>query len=450
MAKSKIDVSVYKYNDNGSQESCIGTATYKGSGNPAAQADMVGMLPTGDVKVFPFYHGGMKIRRVLVANMLYQDGEQKPCTLKIYDPGQDAGTDPSSWRLVADLDTVTVNGVKALNISKVDYIEFGSGTLGLMDYNRSTVFTISINNLGQQNEKYTVTGNFYEFKPPSGPQGKTVEGHGVDLVRPINGSPNFCAVFSSGYDQYSPNGKYYNSTVVELSAGMEELRRVGPDYHDTEPGYREDWPVPNVLSMQYYEAGNRLLLTGLGGYQYSDGKWNKESSIQSIDLSNTGALAVQTHLIAAQDASASEDDQLDFRALAFSKDGSQAFVLTGKYNENWNMDYRLYNTGGIETILSFEKEMIGIMGSITRDVTPGYCWGLLPTEIEDKIWFAKGNEVTIVDGDGTPTANLLPVKFGLENGDINQVTLEYNDGAVAAMPMAPVPAAVLAKLRKQK
>lgn len=278
------------------------------------------------------------------------------------------------------------------------------------------------------------------------------EAHGVDLVL---GTDKIFTLWISGENLTAGDSttSYLNSTVVATDMDFGNPSHVGPMGNDS--GGSGTLPGKNAFSIQPYSytSGSTtykfLLLTAVGGAQHHDSSWNPDSCIQKVDVDT---LTVSNLLIADTSGGTHTDDQFDFRALAFASTGTptsdQAFILTGKYDSTWTMNWRLYrtllshiiNAGGIlmSTLTSGAHPSAVVT---TGNALPGYLWALLYSSSYNKVWFARGNDLAIYQGTTSSigivgNASTITELSSLgSTASLNAVTIYNPEEALEARPL---------------
>ncbi|SDE70013.1 hypothetical protein [Sporomusa acidovorans] len=253
---------------------------------------------------------------------------------------------------------------------------------------------------------------------------------------------NVYTLYISGTNLTSgpPNASYLNSTVVKTDLTFGSATYKGPHGSTTSPGTGEVWPAENAFSIQPY--GTNLLLVAVGGPQHYDSSWNPNSRIQKVVLSD---LTVTNLLRAATTAEGSSkpNDCYDFRALTFSSDGSQAYLLTGKYNSSYVMNWRLYSTD-VATILGASNALVstlvaseGITFITNADNLTGYLWALLYSENTETTWFSQGNQLAIFNADGQVgnAAGITSLSTLGSSASLNAVTIYNPEEAPTGRPL---------------
>lgn len=393
---SKVAYGTYSYSVNPARGD-IGTASFNGT-SITAHAGVVTTYNSGAANIGPdpkpfYFKNSAGADRVLVASLSWSGGVANTHYL-IYQANAD-NTSPYTWGSpVYGPQTWTVGSTAITNPYK-----FVTKTVGGVcyiygiDYDNKTVFRIS-----SSGDTYTLdTAHSFTFTPPTGKSS-----YGVDLQ--IVGDYVY-ALFISGTNLMGTSASYVKSTLVRLNTSLASPTYKGPHGSTTTPGSGEIWPAENAFSIQAY--GSYLYLVAVGGMQHytTPITWNPESRLQRIAISN---LTVTDVLRAATTAEAStkQNDCFDFRALTFSSDGSQAFILTGAYNASYTMSWRLYVTD-MDTLASTSNALVSSLVA-TKDVRDvanastlgGYLWALLFSESTQKTWFARGNDLAIYSSSG--------------------------------------------------
>jgi hypothetical protein len=80
----------------------------------------------------------------------------------------------------------------------------------------------------------------------------------------------------------------------------------------------------------------------------------------------------------------------EFRDIGFDNSG-KAYVFAGTFNTNWNMDGLLFSTTNFSALTTID--------TVTN--VSGYFWSAQHTPDNDRVWFARGNEVYVYDATNT-------------------------------------------------
>lgn len=436
---SIVAVSAYDYSTVPTGLGDVSVARYAGGTSGAVIETKVGVVTQytdggtivrlpGDTKVFHFRRDSTDY--VLVAATKWV-GQSPTCKYLIF-TGTVPATIPSGYNWgtpVYGPATWSLGGTSLANLYKIQAATI-SGTFYLygIDYDAATAFR-----LAASGSTYNLdTTHYFTFSKPTTAQ----EGHGVDLQ--LDGS-NVYMLFISGTNlMIVPGASYLNSTVVKTDLIFGSPAYKGPHGTTTSPAPGELWPAENAFSIQPY--GTNLLLVAVGGPQHYDGTWNPNSHIQKVALSD---LTVTNLLKAAANSSDPPTDQFDFRALTFSSDGSQAYILTGKYGLGYVMSWRLYATS-VATILGAGDVLVNSLVT-SEDITfvtkadnlIGYLWALLYSENTGTTWFSQGNQLAIFNADGQVgnAATIASLTTLSSNAYLNGITIYNPEAAPAGIPL---------------
>lgn len=444
---SKIAQATYSYSYSPARGQ-VGTSTYSGGTSGDVIASRIGVVTSyidpstsatvylsGDTKVFYFKEGSDN--KALVAATQWSGGTPT-CMYMIFDADQDeVGPNynwgsplygPTTWTLGS---TVLANlyKIQGATISSTFYL-YG------IDYDAGMAFR-----LARSGSTYALDTTYYfTFTKPT----TAGEGRGVDLYLDIHEEPDPSYVYMlyiSGTNLTSgpPSASYLKSTVVKTTMTFGSPTYKGPHGSVLTPGEDEVWPAENAFSIQPY--GTNFLLTAVGGPQHYDDSWNPNSRIQSVAFSD---LEVNDLLAAAADSGDPSTDQFDFRALAFATTGTpandQVFILTGKYNSSYYLNWQLYRTT-MDELLGGGGGLISNISTVSTadDTIPGYFWALLYSASYNKVWFAQGNQLTVYQYTASPASVNRA-------GDVEEITdlSDLNDASLNSITIyggeeAPAP-----------
>lgn len=440
---SKIAQSTYSYSYSPARGQ-VGTSTYSGGTSGDVIASRIGVVTSyidpstsatvylsGDTKVFYFKEGSDN--KALVAVTQWSGGTPT-CQYLIFNADQDEVGPGYNWGSpLYGPTTWTISSTTLANLYKIQGATISS-TFYLygIDYDAGMAFR-----LYRSGATYALdTTNYFTFTKPT----TAGEGRGVDLQ--IDGS-NVYMLFISGTNLTSgpPSASYLNSTVVKTNMTFGSPTYKGPHGSVLTPGEDELWPAENAFSIQPY--GSNFLLTAVGGPQHYDDSWNPNSRIQSVAFSD---LEVNDLLRAAAVGEPNvANDQFDFRALAFANSGTPAnddvFILTGKYNSSYVMNWRLYHTT-MDKVLAATGVRINALSPAptvtSANNIPGYLWALLYSASYDKVWFAQGNQLAIYQYTASPASvnrvgdvEAIGSLSNLTDASLNSITIYGGEEAPA-------------------
>ncbi|MBG6116599.1 MULTISPECIES: hypothetical protein [unclassified Sphingobium] len=164
---------------------------------------------------------------------------------------------------------------------------------------------------------------------------------------------------------------YANSVLVRFSITGGSSITVAPnDYNN---GFEKN-------SFQMAVSGSELFVAAIGGVQSNTG-YNTNSKIQKVTYgaSPLSGAPVTTVL------SASASYPYEFRGISFK--GSTAFILAGRYDASWNLMGDLRSTTNFTTFTTIDS----FSGSL------GYYWAAQYTTDNDRLWYARGNEIRVIN-----------------------------------------------------
>lgn len=441
---SKVMYGTYTYT--GTPRGDVGTATYPNPSPPPAILVHKGVRTTytnaggspfigSDPKPL-YFENGAGLNRAAVASISWASGVAV-CNWLVYEADAD-NTTPFVWNnpvagpVVLTDGTVSVTNPYALKTRRINATTVD---IYCIDYDNRLVFRVRSN--GPNGDTYTPQTGYYQFPALTVGSNQT---YGVDLD--IIGDYVY-AVFNSGTNLTAgaPSANYLNSTIVQLDLALSSppVAVNGPYGSSTSGGAAQ-----NAFSIQAYNDGtdDHLILTAVGGPQLDQAyppnypfNWNPGSRIQRVDPST---LAVTDLLVAAPNNTDpdNETDRFDFRALTFSADGNDAYILTGKFTAGFAaFSYRLYQTD-LSTVLGAGGALISSIVPIPVQATTdgGYLWGLLYSESNANTWFVRGEDLAIYNSGGqvaaATLADLTTFTGGSDFPGLNFVTI-YEDEVAA-------------------
>ncbi|MBN2753195.1 MAG: hypothetical protein JXQ84_10855, partial [Rhodospirillaceae bacterium] len=255
-----------------------------------------------------------------------------------------------------------------------------------MDYDNARVVEIDPSNGYAQspNVSYTLDSNLV----PSGYVG-------VGQALMVIGSTLY-GLFSCVDDPSSYNPTYTNSILVKFS--VTGGSSIGLSSYNA--GLQK-----NAFAMDVYNTD--IYVVSIGGAQGSGGTPNGDSRIQKIDY--TGALGSATVYDVM---SPSAENPYEFRDISFK--GSTAYIMMGTYNTdqsgNWVMNGKLVSTTNFSTLTTID----------TISAVKAYFWSAQYTSVNDRIWYARGNEIWLYTAADTSAHTTLTLSVGslLSNNEL--------------------------------
>jgi hypothetical protein len=247
-----------------------------------------------------------------------------------------------------------------------------------LDYDNGRVVEIN------PNSGYTQTGSFYTV-PSVVQSGVTYYPHGVAL---LNISGSLYGLFAFANSSFTT---YTNSKLIKFTIVGGKSINVGVN------NFNSNF-AQNAFAMSM--SGSELYVASIGGYQGTG--YNTTSSIQSIAYGSTLRTATVSTVM-------SPSSTYPYNFLDISFDGSTAFVLMGAYNASYNITGVLLKTTNFTTFTT--------LNGFTN--IPYYYWSAQYTSDNNRLWFARGNEIWVYDAarTGTPVAELTLTAGSLLSDD---------------------------------
>jgi len=332
MANTITSYSVYYYDASGTGHGMAGRITDTGSSIAAWPNLNTGL--NGDPKVEGLVDnaGGLRI-----AVTDYVGGSARPVT--IYNALTAGAVATPSWSSVENLYTLAKVG----------------SYLYAMDYDNARVVEINATTYAQTGVSYTLPASLT-------PAGYTA--HGQALLE-IGGTLYGLFTFvDSGWTNYAA------SLLVRftLSGGSS----ISVAATDANAGFAR-----NAFSMAV--NGNDLYVCAIGGSQVA-GSYNAASRLQKIDRTAANlSTATVTDVL-----SPSATLPYEFRDISFK--GGTAYLLVGAFNSSWQMAGKLLSTTNFSTFTTINDFSTG---------AAGYFWSAQYTADNDRIWFARGNQILV-------------------------------------------------------
>lgn len=310
----------------------VGTITSSGTVNSTALASPGTLTGAPAVHWFSDASGNS---RVLVFKYLYPT-DPSPSVV-IYNPA----TTP--WTQVATADWTGITNLYGIATS--------GSYLYAIDYDNAKIVKVNMTN-----NAYSLAAT-YTYPGTTG-----YEKHGMAIA--AVGSYVY-GLFMEADNPNATNPTYLASKVVKLNK-------------DTLASVSTAQVGKNAFALKYYN--NNLYVPCIGGKQQNGSYNSGQSQLNVVNLAN---MTVTTPF------TAGTAIPYDFRDITLSSTGN-AYILVGKYNTDWTMNWRVYNT----TATNIASGNIGAIKE-SNTSTAGYFWALHYENAADRLWFAKGNQVDL-------------------------------------------------------
>lgn len=323
----------------------------------------------GDPKVEGFADAGGALR---IATTAYVEGCPQPVSVyNAVTPTAPPGPASVTWSSVDNLYSL---------------VKFGS-YLYAIDYDNARVVEIDAGTYAQTGVSYTLASAFI----PSG-----YEAHGQALIV-IGGALYGLFTFAN-----SAWTAYADSLLVRFTVSGGSSISVGAtDYNAN--------LARNAFSLAV--KGSDLYVAAIGGSQGSSGTPNPASCLQKIAYAASPLnAAVVTDVM-----SPSVAYPYEFRDISFK--GARAFILMGTYNSSWQLAGKLVSTTDFLTFTTANDFSGG---------AAGYFWSAQYTADNDRLWFARGNQVLVYNA----TTEALVATLSVTPGSLissGQLYTDIND-----------------------
>lgn len=144
-------------------------------------------------------------------------------------------------------------------------------------------------------------------------------------------------------------------------------------------------------------SGSDLYIAAIGGSQGSSGTPNPASRLQKITYTAANlSTATITDVM-----SPSTTFPYEFRDISFN--GSTAYILMGTYNSSWQLAGKLVSTTDFSTFTTVNDFSAG---------AAGYFWSAQYTADNNRIWFARGNQIMVYNASSISTPTTLTLTAG--------------------------------------
>lgn len=156
-------------------------------------------------------------------------------------------------------------------------------------------------------------------------------------------------------------------------------------------------------------SGSDLYIAGLGGAQVGqDNQYNADSRLQKIAYGATDLTAETVYDVLQPNSG----NPYEIRDISF--DGNTAYVLWDTYNSSWTLVGKLEKTSDFINFTLVDGFTSG---------APGYFWAAQYTPENDRIWFAKGNEILVYDVGNLSTP---PIELTITEGSLIETGDTYD------------------------
>jgi hypothetical protein len=259
-----------------------------------------------------------------------------------------------------DLQT-TISGGWSDVVNFYDMATIGN-YLYALDYDNARVVEINPNN------GYAQTGNTYTVAPVV-ESGITYYPHGVAL---LNVSGALYGLFSFANSTFTT---YISSELLKFTiVGGSSITVGANNYNNT---FAE-----NAFAMSV--SGTKIYVASVGGYQGIG--YNAASGVQSIVYSGTLHSATVSTVM-------SPSSTYPYNVLDVSFNGTTAYVLMGAYNSAYDLSGVLLKTTNFTNFV-----VIDHFSSM-----PYYDWAAQYTSDNNRLWYARGNQIWVYDAATTTT-----------------------------------------------
>jgi hypothetical protein len=264
--------------------------------------------------------------RVALSNYTYTLGNPGTSQFWFYDPtgagwllksGPTSFNPPFNPYALANID---FGGNHYLVVADYDSASNNGGTLCLLSMSSADVYA-TVTALSIPNKTVTVDETTY-----------TYQAHVQDIY--VDDNRIFVLVIYSNIDStVPPSLTYINSEVREYELALQGVNIVFSQVGD---------PVEigkNAVSLVPYADGNDkyLFIPAIGGMQSNGSNNGADSGLYVIDVTSDMEEAQQAYI------GGTYPTLHDFHGIAISTNGT-AYILTGDYDVNYNMDWFLYQT----------------------------------------------------------------------------------------------------------
>ena len=307
----------------------------------------------GDPKVEGFVNGSDL--RIAVTQYDYINEPPVAQPVKVYNAETATSVASTTWNSVKNLYTLAKLG----------------SYLYAIDYDNALVAQIDASTYAETGKTFSLAGSGVPIPPGFKPYGQALIVIGSDLY----------GLFSFANADWT---EYKNSVLVKFTIGT--TITVGTnDYNNT--------LEKNAFSLAVY--GSDIYVAAIGGKQ-GNGTYNPNSKVQKIAYTGTlGSATVQTVLTTSNFTG-------EFRDISFNSNGT-AYVLYGNYNSSWQL------AGKLVAIANLGAPTVYTTVNDFSSGANGYFWSAQYTADNQRIWFARGNDVLLYNA----SSNALVTTIGI-------------------------------------
>lgn len=273
------------------------------------------------------------------------------------------------------LDTTVTGGWSNVD-NLYTLVQLGS-YLYAIDYDNARVVEINPSTYAQTGISYTLAASYV-------PSGYTARGQALIVIgSTLYGLFTFV---DSGWSSWAP------SLLVRFSITGGSSIGIASAANDTNAAI-----APNAFAMDV--SGSDLYIAAIGGAQGSSGTPNAASRLQSIPYGAT-TLSTATVTDVMKPNNAGGTYPYEFRDISFN--GGTAYVLMGTYNASWQLAGLLVSTTDFITFTTIDNFSGG---------ANGYFWMAQYTADNNRIWYAKGNQIIVYNA-ASPGTGVATLTFG--------------------------------------
>lgn len=378
---SKAVYALYKYNPDWTCVGKVGLAEFDGS-TLARTGTLISDGLTGDTKVFA-YKNPQGQDRIMVAQCVWNaDYTAQPMKLTSYNENlEQVGNLKESNVSGVDQNRQKVTLKNAYSMAPIPGYNSNGGVWGrmlcLIDYDAGAVFGIPVTGDNAQ------LAGCHVYSSPKLEGRKSL---GQDI---LTDGKDVYALFVDAADAY--NGDYSGYVLTRLG---DELAYQAEHYV----------PTKNPFTVSLYDTN--LYITSVGGLQKKGSTNGEDSKIERIPkdftaytLEDSKNKVADGELVTVLKGGATPAEG-DFRALAYTADGADAFIVTGRMDDDGNhFTAALYHTS-MDVLEEVEDKKV-----TDRDVTTsrsvtftskfGTMWALMYSENRQALWMARGNDLAV-------------------------------------------------------
>lgn len=277
-------------------------------------------------------------------------------------------------------------------LAVTDYEDGANRNVYIKDYSGTLLYTLTWEHVENLYSLVRIGDYLYALDYDNA---RVVEIYATDDEEPIYTETGRTCPFSvSGYNCFGMALAVVNNTLYGLFSVTDST------WADYQNSHVVKFDIPNDTSedititannsnfeknaFTLVEQSGYFYVCAIGGRQYNTG-YNTNTKLQCAAVIGFSSTSIVSTVM-----SGNASLPYEFRDITFN--GSTAYILTGAYNSSWNLAGKLISVTMTGSSYANEQTVVDFSNGVF-----GYYWSVLYTGDNSRLWFAKGNEIDIVD-----------------------------------------------------